>query len=135
EVKAAAKSNASHSAGKPKNTNGFWINLGIVLLMVALGFIVFFVLLGSPSNFSDPEKKVPLNWMGNMYHAGFIIALLISMLFITITFILERAFTIIKAKGKTNGAEFVRKVQYHLANKNVDAAISECDKQSGSVGN
>ena len=34
-----------------------------------------------------------------------------------------------------DGGEFVRKVQYHLANKNVDAAIAECDKQSGSVGN
>ncbi|HRQ19621.1 MAG TPA: MotA/TolQ/ExbB proton channel family protein, partial [Agriterribacter sp.] len=27
------------------------------------------------------------------------------------------------------------KVQYHLANKNVDAALAECDKQQGSVGN
>jgi len=26
-------------------------------------------------------------------------------------------------------------VQYHLANKNVDAAIAECDRQKGSVGN
>ena len=26
-------------------------------------------------------------------------------------------------------------MQYHLANKNVDAAIAECDKQKGSVGN
>ncbi len=136
DVKTAAKSNASQSAGKPKNTNGFWINFGIVLFCVALGFIIFKFILGSPSNFKDPETmKEPSNFLGNMYHAGFIIALLISMLFITITFILERAFTIIKAKGKTNGGEFVRKVQYHLANKNVDAAIAECDKQSGSVGN
>src|SRR6185503_5579117 len=34
-----------------------------------------------------------------------------------------------------NNAEFIRKVQYHLANNNVDAAIAECDKQKGSVGN
>lgn len=34
-----------------------------------------------------------------------------------------------------NAGEFVRKVQYHLANKNVDAALAECDKQAGSVGN
>jgi len=43
--------------------------------------------------------------------------------------------TIVKAKGKISPAEFVRKVQYHLANKNIDAALSECDKQAGSVGN
>ena len=34
-----------------------------------------------------------------------------------------------------DAGEFVRKVQYHLANKNVQAAIAECDKQAGSVGN
>ena len=39
--------------------------------------------------------------------------------------------TISKATGSGNIAEFIRKVQYHLANKNVDAAIAECDKQRG----
>ena len=40
-----------------------------------------------------------------------------------------------KAVGTGNNADLVRKVQYHLASKNVDAAIAECDKQKGSVGN
>ena len=40
-----------------------------------------------------------------------------------------------KATGNGNIAEFIRKVQYHLANKDVDKAIAECDKQKGSVGN
>ncbi len=43
--------------------------------------------------------------------------------------------TISKAHGTGNNADFIRKVQYHLANKNVDAALAECDKQKGSVGN
>jgi biopolymer transport protein ExbB len=34
-----------------------------------------------------------------------------------------------------SNAEFIKKVQYHLSAKNVDAAIAECDKQAGSVGN
>lgn len=130
-----ATAKTSNPTGKAKNTNGFWTNLIIVIVCVIAGFLVFSQVLGSPTNFSDPEKKNPLNWMGNMYHAGFIIALLLSMLFITIVFVIERAITIIKAKGKTNGAEFVRKVQFYLANKNIDAAIAECDKQAGSVGN
>ena len=37
--------------------------------------------------------------------------------------------------GNGSISDFIRKVQYHLANRNVDAALSECDKQSGSVGN
>jgi biopolymer transport protein ExbB len=52
-----------------------------------------------------------------------------------IAFIIERALTIFRAKGRMNAGEFVRKVQFHLANKNLDAALAECDKQSGSVGN
>jgi len=57
------------------------------------------------------------------------------MFFVLIIFVIERALCIFKAKGKMAAGEFVRKVQYHLANKNMDAAIAECDKQSGSVGN
>lgn len=48
---------------------------------------------------------------------------------------IERLLTIRKATGTGNNDEFIRKVQYHLANKNVDAALGECDKQKGSVGN
>jgi len=70
-----------------------------------------------------------------MYLGGFIVPLLMGTFLVMLSFVIERAFTIIKAKGRVNGGEFVRKVQYHLANKNVDAAIAECDKQSGSVGN
>jgi biopolymer transport protein ExbB len=52
-----------------------------------------------------------------------------------LTFVIERFLTIAKASGSASNADFIRKVQYHLANKNVDAALSECDKQKGSVGN
>jgi biopolymer transport protein ExbB len=37
--------------------------------------------------------------------------------------------------GKGNIADFIRRVQFQLANRNVDAAIAECDKQRGSVAN
>jgi biopolymer transport protein ExbB len=54
---------------------------------------------------------------------------------VLISFVIERALTIFKARGKMSNAEFIKKVQYHLSAKNVDAAIAECDKQAGSVGN
>lgn len=130
-----ASTKATTTASKGKSTNGFWINFVIVAICIIAGFLLFEYVLGSGANFSDEEKKNPVNFMGNMYHAGYIIALLLAMLFITIVFVIERGITIIKAKGKFNGAELVRKVQYHLANKNIDAAIAECDKQAGSVGN
>jgi biopolymer transport protein ExbB len=70
-----------------------------------------------------------------MYLGGYIVPFLIAMFLVMLAFVIERGITLMKAKGKVNGGEFVRKVQYHLANKNIDAALAECDKQSGSVGN
>jgi biopolymer transport protein ExbB len=52
-----------------------------------------------------------------------------------VTFSIERFLTISKALGKGSIADFIRKVQYHLANRNVDAALAECDRQRGSVAN
>ncbi|HRP89823.1 MAG TPA: MotA/TolQ/ExbB proton channel family protein [Edaphocola sp.] len=137
EVKSAV--NATKAAqNSPKRTNGFWVNLGIVLVCIIIGQLIFKFVLGDPSNFADGATKhvpKPGNWKGNMYLGGFIVPFLMAAFMIMLAFVIERALAIRKAQGKTNGSELVRKVQYHLANKNVDAAIAECDKQKGSVGN
>jgi biopolymer transport protein ExbB len=52
-----------------------------------------------------------------------------------LTFVIERFLTVKRAAGAGNIGEFIRKIQYHLANKEIDKAIAECDKQQGSVGN
>jgi biopolymer transport protein ExbB len=70
-----------------------------------------------------------------MYLGGIVVPILIGTFLTAVTFVIERFITINKASGTGNNADFVRKVQYHLANKNVDAALAECDKQKGSVGN
>jgi biopolymer transport protein ExbB len=70
-----------------------------------------------------------------MYLGGIIVPILIGTLLTMITFVIERFLTIKKASGTGSNGDFVRKVQYHLASKNVDAAIAECDKQKGSGGN
>ncbi len=133
DVKTAAK--PSFQAGKPKNTNNFMLNLIIVVACIAIGQIVYHVVFGSASNFLDAEKHKPKNFMGNMYLGGAIVPFLIATFLTMLSFVVERFMTIFKANGKMNAGEFVRKVQYHLANKNVDAALAECDKQAGSVGN
>jgi len=134
---AAAKPTAAHgSAGKPKNSNNFWLNLAIVVVCVVAGELIWKFVLGAEGNFQDgATREKPANVMGTMYQGGFVVPILMGTLLTLISFVIERALTIIKAKGKMDGGEFVRKVQYHLANKNLDAAIAECDKQAGSVGN
>lgn len=140
EVKTAAPRPTSpqgNHAGKPKNSNNFMINLIVVVACLIAANLIFQFVLGNPNNFLDAtrEKPKPGNIMATMYEGGFVVPILMGTLLILLCFIIERALTIMKAKGKVDGGEFVRKVQYHLANKNVQAAITECDKQSGSVGN
>ncbi len=129
-------SQTTGNAGKPKNANNFVMNLLIVVACVAVGIITWKFVLGSASNFEDgATREKAKNPLGLMYQGGFVVPILLATLFTLLCFVVERALTIVKAKGKMDSAEFVRKVQYHLANKNVQSAIAECDKQSGSVGN
>lgn len=137
DVKTAASKSSAHSssAGSPKNANNMMINFLVVLACVAGGILIYNFVLGSPNNFLDVEKHKAKNGLGNMYLGGMVVPVLLSTALTLLSFIVERALTIFKSKGKVGNAEFVRKVQYHLANKNIDAALAECDKQAGSVGN
>jgi biopolymer transport protein ExbB len=135
----AAKSSTSVQPKKKSNAIS-WV--APVICFIA-GFLIWRFILGNPSNFSQPDlsggfwpqHKGPKGGLVRMYEGGIIVPILIATLLTVITFIIERILTISKATGSGNIAEFIRKVQYHLANKNVDQAISECDRQRGSVGN
>ncbi len=138
DVKTAAgkPSGAQGSAGKPKNSNHFWLNLIIVAACITAGELIWKFVLGAEANFQDgAAREKPAGILGTMYQGGFVVPILMATFLTLVVFVIERALTIVKAKGKMDGGEFVRKVQFHLANKNVDAAIAECDKQAGSVGN
>lgn len=127
-----------HRAGKPKNANNFLINTLVVVVCVVIAHLIFNFVMGDPSHFADGTKRhvpKPGDMLGTMYSGGWVVPILMSTLLVLLCFVVERALTIFKARGKGQTGDFVRRVQYHLANKNIDAAIAECDKQSGSVGN
>src|ERR1700730_1914638 len=136
---AAAKSSTSVQPKKKSNSIS-WL---APLVCFIAGFIIWRFVLGNPSNFTAPDPnggfwpnhKGPKGALVRMYEGGIIVPLLIAASLTVLTFTIERFLTISKATGKGNIAEFIRKVQYHLANKNVDAAIAECDRQKGSVAN
>ena len=113
------------------------------ILCVIAGYVIWRFILGASSGFEQPsaeggfwpEHKVPKDALHRIYEGGIIVPLLIGMLLMVIVFSIERFLTIRKALGNGSISDFIRKVQYHLANRNVDAALSECDKQRGSVAN
>jgi biopolymer transport protein ExbB len=138
ETKPSVKPATSVQVKKSSNA----ISLLAPLLCVVLGYVIWRFLLGNPSGFTKPgtgmfwpEHDGPKSALNKMYLGGIIVPILIGCFLTVVTFIVERFLTIGKATGSGNNADFIRKVQYHLANKNVDAALSECDKQKGSVGN
>lgn len=128
---------ANVSGGNPKKNSGhFMTNLLIVVICLIITHLIFHFVFGSTGNFHDgADRHKPANLMGTMYLGGFVVPILMGTALICIVFIIERGLTIFRSRGKMGNAEFIRKVQHHLNNKNVDAAIAECDKQSGSVGN
>ena len=135
----AAKTTTSVIAAKKGNSIS-WL---APLLCVIIGFIIWRFLIGADSNFTKPDPSGGF-WpnhegaksaLARMYLGGIIVPILIGCLLTVLTFVVERFLTISKATGSGNINEFIRKVQYQLANKNVDSAIAECDRQKGSVGN
>ena len=135
----AAKSSTSVQPKRKGNTIS-WV---APLVCVIAGYVIWRFLIGADSNFTKPdpsggfwpEQVGPKTNLSRMYLGGIIVPILIGAFLTVLTFVIERFLTISKATGNGNIAEFIRKVQYHLANKNVDAAIAECDRQKGSVGN
>ena len=113
------------------------------LVCIIVGYCIWRYLLGNPSGFDKvkepgwfwPTYEGPKSALNKMYLGGIIVPILIGCFLTVLTFVIERFMTITKATGTASNADFIRKVQYHLANKNIDAALAECDKQKGSVGN
>jgi len=130
------------SAAQPQEGGNLVATLAPIVCIVA-GYVIWRFVLGNASNFTTPDPnggfwpahKGPKGTFTKMYEGGIVVPILIGSLLIVLTFVIERLMTIKKAAGKGNIAQFVRKVQFHLANKEVDKAIAECAKQQGSVGN
>ena len=136
---AAIKSTTSVQPVKKSNSIS-WL---APLTCIILGYVLWRYVIGADGNFTKPDlaggfwpdHQGPKGNIPRMYEGGIIVPILIGALLTVITFVIERLLTVTKATGNGSIAEFIRKVQYHLANKDVDKAMAECDKQKGSVGN
>lgn len=140
EIKPTATVKPVTSVQAKKTSN--IISLIAPVLCLLAGYVIWRFGLGAASNFEHgsaggfwPDREGPKTALSKMYLGGIIVPILIGTFLTMLTFVVERFLTVSKASGNSSNADFIRKVQYHLANKNVDAALAECDKQRGSVGN
>ncbi len=143
ETKPTAPARSATSVQPKKASNVIsWI---APFACILAGYVIWRYVLGSASNFTTPDPdpshwfwpshKGPQGTFTKMYEGGIVVPVLIGSFLIVLTFVIERLLTVSKASGNGSIAEFIRKVQFHLSNKEVDKAIAECDKQRGSVGN
>ena len=143
ESRPTATSNvkATTSVQAKKSSNAIsWL---APIICVVAGYCIWRYIFGNADGFKQPDPaggfwphhQGPKTAINGIYEGGIIVPLLIGMFLMVIVFSIERFLTISKALGKGNISDFIRKVQYHLANRNVDAAMAECDKQRGSVAN
>jgi biopolymer transport protein ExbB len=137
----AAPRSKSTTVQPKRKSNAISIVAPIVCLVI--GFLAWRYWLGDKSHFAIseedswfyPKRDNPISGLYRMYQGGPIVPILIGLFLMVITFSIERLLTVIRAQGSGNIGEFVRQVQFSLANKDVDKALSLCDKQKGSVGN
>ena len=142
ETKPTATASVKSTSVQAKKSSNAISWLAPIICLIA-GYLIWRFIFGDPSGFGEPDKAggfwpkhdKPKGAMSGIYMGGIIIPILIGMFLMVLTFSIERLLTINKALGSGSIADFIRKVQYHLANRNVDAAMAECDKQRGSVAN
>jgi biopolymer transport protein ExbB len=145
ETKPTAAASVKATSVQAKKSSNAISWLAPIICLIA-GYLIWRFIFGKPEGFNQPDTSGAWFWpkhdkpkhdnaLAGIYMGGIIIPLLIGMFLMVVTFSIERLMTISKALGSGSIADFIRKVQYHLANRNVDAAIAECDKQRGSVAN
>lgn len=142
EIKPTATASVKATSVQAKKSSNAISWIAPIVCVIA-GYSIWRFMMGDASGFKEPDAaggfwphhKAPKDAFHRIYEGGIIVPLLIGMFLMVVVFSIERYLTIRKALGNGSISDFIRKVQYHLANRNVDAALSECDKQRGSVGN
>jgi biopolymer transport protein ExbB len=143
ETKPTASASVKATSVQAKKSSNAISWLAPIICLIA-GYCIWRFIFGNPDGFDQPDKSGAMFWpkhdkpkgaLSGIYMGGIIIPVLLGMFLMVVTFSIERFLTISKALGSGSIADFIRKVQYHLANRNIDAAMAECDKQRGSVAN
>jgi biopolymer transport protein ExbB len=127
------------AAAPAKKNSGFqgvkaaWI---ILVICAIAGYSVWYFVMGNPDNFVGGDRSGhPANLLGTVYKGGFVVGLILTLLFTVICLGIERYFAIKTAAGKINLAKFTAQVKELIKAQKFDEADKLCDKMQGSVAN
>ncbi len=132
---AAPKAAPKKKQEKISNVKGISSAFIVILACAALAVCLFMFVMGNPENFSDsdPVNGHPENYLGTVYKGGFIVPILITLLFTVIVLSIERWIALSSAKGKGSVPKFVLNIKQDLAAGKIDQALARCKTQKGSV--
>ena len=126
-------------AAAPAKKSGFqgvkaaWVILAICCVA---GYSVWYFVMGNPDNFVGGDRSGhPANLLGTVYKGGFVVGLILTLLFTVICLGIERFFAIRTASGKMNLAKFTADVKNAIKAQDFAKAKDLCNKMQGSVGN
>lgn len=132
------------TAAKPTQAKQGGVNFGAIfpfIIIPVLYIVAYFIwanVFGAGSNFIDGDNTkdpLPGNYMGTVYKGGFIVPILLTLLFTVVVFVFERFITLRKARGTGNVDAFVRGIKVALDKNDMTSAMAACDKQKGAVAN
>jgi len=129
----------TNAAAPAKKSTGFkgvkdaWI---ILLFCAIAGYSVWFFVMGNPDNFQGGDRSGhPANLLGTVYKGGFVVGLILTLLFTVVCLGVERFLAIKNASGKMNLAKFTSQVKTAIKAQNFAEAKNLCNKMQGSVAN
>ena len=103
------------AAAPAKKNSGFggvkaaWI---ILVICAIAGYSVWYFVMGNPDNFIGGDRSGhPANLLGTVYKGGFVVGLILTLLFTVVCLGIERFFAIKSASGKMNLAKFTAQVK------------------------
>ncbi|RRB04044.1 MotA/TolQ/ExbB proton channel family protein [Larkinella rosea] len=137
-MKTQSPTPAPAKAAAPKKKSSGLNPVFVIPILFAIAVCTYMFVFGDASHFQGGNNEnlpVDGDYFGIIYKGGPIVPLLFTCFLIVLVFSIERFITIGRANGSGSIDEFVRKVKGQLDRNEVDAAIKECDRQKGSVGN
>jgi biopolymer transport protein ExbB len=109
-----------------------------ILIAFVVSYLLFVNVMCSPVNFEGGNPKghaLEGNYLGIIYKGGFIVPILMTCVLVLIIFVIERAITLSRAKGKGRLNLFLTQIQGLLEQDKIEEALEACDKQKGSLAN
>jgi biopolymer transport protein ExbB len=110
----------------------------VIVACLILAECIYHFIFGAPSHFVNGDhNNIPItgDLIGTVYKGGFIVPIILTLLFTVISLSIERFIAIKSAQGKGKLDKFVQEIKVLLTKGDIKAAAEACDKQRGSVGN